>query len=177
MSRVAKLPVTLPAGVSVSIEQQNVSIKGGKGVLQCALHSLVDIKQDAAQIQLSPKDSSSAANMQAATARALINNCVIGVSKGFSRKLLLIGVGYRAQLQDGKLNLSLGFSHPIIYVIPEGISIEIPTQTEILITGIDKQKVGQTAADIRGYRPPEPYKGKGVRYEKEVIILKETKKK
>lgn len=177
MSRVAKLPITLPAGVSVSVEQRNVSIKGGKGLLQCALHPLVHIEQDAAKIQLSPKDSSSASNMQAATARALINNCVIGVSQGFSRKLQLMGVGYRAQLQDGKLNLSLGFSHPVIYAIPEGISIETPTQTEILITGIDKQKVGQTAADIRGFRPPEPYKGKGVRYEKEVIILKETKKK
>jgi large subunit ribosomal protein L6 len=163
-------------GVSVTIEKQEISIKGGKGLLRCLVHPLVSIDHDKDEIRLSPKDSDSLSDMQAATARAVINNFVIGASEGFSIKLILVGVGYRAQVQGKKLNMTLGFSHPINYDIPEGIAIETPSQTEIIVKGIDKQLVGQVASNIRAYRPPEPYKGKGVRYEKEIIILKETKK-
>lgn len=177
MSRVAKLPIKVPAGVSITIDQQNISVKGGKGQLQYAVHPFVCVKQEADEIRVSPIDEGADANMQAATARALINNSVIGVSEGFTIKLLLVGVGYRSQVQGDKLNLSLGFSHPVLHVIPKGITIETPSQTEVVIKGIDKQTVGQVAADIRAYRPPEPYKGKGVRYENEKIVLKETKKK
>jgi large subunit ribosomal protein L6 len=177
MSRVAKCPIKMPAGVSITVDGQEVSIKGGKGLLSCLLHPLVSIHYDSNEICLSPKDLNPSSDMQAATARAVLNNFVVGVSEGFVIKLILVGVGYRAQVQGKKLNMTLGFSHPINHDIPEGIVIETPSQTEILVKGIDKQLVGQVASNIRSYRPPEPYKGKGVRYEKEKIILKETKKK
>lgn len=178
MSRVAKYPVIVPPGVSVTIEQHSISIKGSKGSLRIAIHPSVTIEHSSDQIRLAPKqETSSIGNMQAATARAVINNSVVGVSEGFVRKLNLIGVGYRAQVQGKVLNLTLGFSHPIVFKIPEGITIETPTQTEVVIKGCDRQLVGQVAANIRSYRPPEPYKGKGVRYENEKVVLKETKKK
>ena len=177
MSRVAKRPIRIPTGVSITINNQNVIIKGSKGTLSYSLHPLVSINHDNNQVQLSPKKLGSSADMQAATARALISNFVIGVSEGFSSKLILVGVGYRAQVQGKKLNMAVGFSHPINYDIPEGIAIEVPAQTEIVVKGVDKRLVGQVASNIRSYRPPEPYKGKGIRYEKEKIILKETKKK
>lgn len=177
MSRVAKRPIKIPTNVSVDLGEQKVSIKGGKGQLHCSFHSSVAIEYDNNEIRVSPKTTDALANMQAATVRSLINNLVTGVTEGFAIKLLLVGVGYRAQAQGKKLNLTLGFSHPINYNIPEGITIETPSQTEVLVKGIDKQLVGQVASDIRAFRPPEPYKGKGVRYEKEKIVLKETKKK
>lgn len=177
MSRVAKRPIKIPTGVSVTVEKQEVSIKGGKGLLRCLVHPLVAIDYDSNEIWLSPKNLDALSDMQAATARAVINNFVIGVSEGFTVKLILIGVGYRAQVQGKKLNMTLGFSHPINYDIPEGIVIETPSQTEILVKGINKQLVGQVASNIRAYRPPEPYKGKGIRFEGEIIILKEAKKK
>ena len=177
MSRVAKYPIKVPAGISVTVNQQEVSVKGGKGLLKCSVHPLVSVNFDNGEIRVSPKNADALADMQAATARAVLNNFVIGVTEGFTVKLLLLGVGYRAQVQGKKLNMALGFSHPINYDIPEGIAIETPSQTEIVVKGIDKQLVGQVASNIRAYRPPEPYKGKGVRYEGEKIILKEAKKK
>lgn len=177
MSRVAKCPVKIPPNVTVDLGEQKISIKGGKGQLFCHLHPLVSVEHDSHEIRVSPKTLDAPADMQAATVRSLINNIVIGVTEGFAIKLLLVGVGYRAQTQGKKLNITLGFSHPVNYDIPEGITIETPSPTEVLVKGIDKRLVGQVAADIRGFRPPEPYKGKGVRYEKEKIILKETKKK
>lgn len=177
MSRVAKRPIKIPSGVSIVVDDRKVSVKGSKGALSCSLHPLVSIDYDANEVRLSPKNLETLADMQTATARAVIHNFVVGVSEGFATKLILVGVGYRAQVQGKKLNMTLGFSHPIEYEIPEGIVIEVPAQTEILVKGIDKQLVGQVASNIRSYRPPEPYKGKGVRYEKEKIHLKETKKK
>jgi large subunit ribosomal protein L6 len=177
MSRVAKKSIKIPAGISVAIDKQNVSIKGGKGTLQLLAHPSVSVVESNAEIQVSPKGDSDDANMQAATTRALLNNMVIGINQGFQIKLILIGVGFRATVEGKKLALSLGFSHPVNYPIPEGIVIETPSQTEIIVKGIDKQRVGQVAAEIRAYRPVEPYKGKGVRYEGEVIKLKEAKKK
>ena len=177
MSRVAKAPVTLPNGVEVTIKGQHIEVKGAKGTLSTTLHDLVVIKNENGVLSLGPRESTQTGWMQAGTARAVINNLVTGVSAGFERKLQLVGVGYKAQAKGKVLSLSLGFSHPVDYVIPDGIKIETPTQTEILIRGIDKQKVGQIAAEIRAYRKPEPYKGKGVRYSDEVILLKETKKK
>lgn len=175
MSRVAKSPVVLPAGVEVNLQAQNIAIKSNKGDLHHQIHPDVEVKLEDNTLSFAPRRSGASA--LAGTTRALVNNMVVGLTRGFERKLNLVGVGYRAQVQAAELNLTLGFSHPVVFPIPTGITIECPSQTEILIKGIDKQLVGQVAANIRRYRPPEPYKGKGVRYSDEVIILKETKKK
>ncbi len=179
MSRIAKNPITLPAGVDANINGQQVTIKGAKGSIQREIHpSIKVVKEDKViKVSLNEGDDYVAANMIAGTSRALIQNMVVGVSTGFERKLVLVGVGYRAQAQGNTLSLTLGFSHPVKYVVPAGIHVETPSQTEIVIKGIDKQLVGQIAADIRAFRSPEPYKGKGVRYADEVIALKEGKKK
>lgn len=176
MSRVANNPVELPSGVEFSIAGDTVLIKGSKGEMQHHLHPLVSITQDGNQLKMAANDDSKSANALAGTTRALLQNIVTGVSAGFERKLTIIGVGYRAQVQGKVLDLTLGFSHPVKYEIPDGITIETPTQTEIVVKGMDKQKVGQVAANIRAYRPPEPYKGKGVRYEDEYVVRKEAKK-
>jgi large subunit ribosomal protein L6 len=177
MSRVAKNPVELPSGVEIKIDGQAVSVKGGKGSLEHTVHSSVAINQDGNVLTFAPKDGSKAAMALAGTTRALLNNMVTGVSQGFEKKLQLVGVGYRAQAQGQKLNLTLGFSHPVDYPVPEGVTVETPSQTEVVVKGTDKQKVGQVAAEIRAYRPPEPYKGKGVKYADEIIMRKEAKKK
>ncbi|MDV3238208.1 MAG: 50S ribosomal protein L6 [Gammaproteobacteria bacterium] len=177
MSRVAKKPIELPKGVEVTINGADVTVKGPKGSLQQKIHRLVEMKQDGSQLIFAARNDEPGAWAQAGTARALINNLVTGVSKGFERKLELVGVGYRAQAQGKVLNLTLGFSHPVNYAVPEGVTIETPSQTEIVVRGSDRQKVGQVAANIRAYRPPEPYKGKGVKYSDEVIMRKEAKKK
>ncbi len=175
MSRIAKKPINVPAGTDVSIAGQQVSVKGPKGNLSMNLHDTVSIAQEGAVLTLSPVAETAMA--MTGTMRSLVNNMVVGVSEGFEKKLELVGVGYRAQAQGNKLNLSLGFSHPVEYAVPEGISVETPSQTEILVKGADKQKVGQVSAEIRAYRPPEPYKGKGVRYSDEYVVRKEAKKK
>lgn len=177
MSRVAKYPVTVPKGVEAKINAGVLSIKGPKGQLSYRLHTQVKLDQEGESLKVSAADDSTYANAMSGTVRALVNNMVTGVSKGFERKLTIIGVGYRAAVQGKKLNLTLGFSHPVAYAIPEGITIETPSQTEIIVRGADKQLVGQVAADIRAYRPPEPYKGKGVRYSDEHVVKKEAKKK
>jgi large subunit ribosomal protein L6 len=176
MSRVAKNPVALPAGVDVTISAQTVSVKGGKGTLTQLMPALAVISKEDKELRVTPKDATKAANMMAGTTRALLANMVRGVSAGFERKLDIVGVGYRAQVQGRVLNLTLGFSHPVNFPIPEGISIETPTVTEIVVKGLDKQKVGQVAAKLRAYRKPEPYKGKGVKYSNEVLVRKEAKK-
>ncbi len=178
MSRVAKAPIQVPKGVTVEINGQEIRVKGPKGTLAWSVHPTVRVYEDNGVIRVAPTEQGQAAAwMMAGTSRALINNMVIGCSAGFSRKLTLVGVGYRAQAKGNVLNLSLGFSHPIDYPIPPGITIETPSQTEILVAGPDKQRVGQVAAEIRAFRPPEPYKGKGIRYADEKVVLKETKKK
>ncbi len=177
MSRIAKKPVELPAGVEVKVQGQRVTIKGGKGSLEHEINTAVEMKQDNNVLTFSPRDGSKASLALTGTTRSLINNMVTGVTNGYEKKLELVGVGYRAQAQGKKLNLTLGFSHPVDHEIPEGVSIETPSQTEIVIKGIDKQVVGQVAAEIRAYRPPEPYKGKGVKYAGEIIVRKEAKKK
>jgi large subunit ribosomal protein L6 len=177
MSRVAKNPVVLPAGVEVTITAAAITVKGPLGSLTQALHPSVKVVQEGANVQCSAIDGAVNANAMSGTIRSLVNNMVAGVSKGFERKLNLVGVGYRAQAQGDKLNLTLGFSHPVVHQMPVGIKVETPTQTEIIIKGVDKQSVGKVAAEVRAYRPPEPYKGKGVRYSDEVVSLKETKKK
>ncbi|HLS82325.1 MAG TPA: 50S ribosomal protein L6 [Steroidobacter sp.] len=178
MSRVAKQPVPLPQGVTATISATEVTVKGGKGVMTLPLNSRhVRVVQDADALKVEKATLGREANMLAGTVRAHLANIVHGVSKGYERKLELVGVGYRAQAQGKNLNLTLGFSHPVTYVAPEGVTIETPSQTEILVKGFDVQKVGQVAADIRAFRPPEPYKGKGVRYAGEKIELKEAKKK
>ena len=177
MSRVAKAPVTLPAGTSVTLNGQQVEVKGKNGSLSLRLHDLVELKQEEGVVTLSPVADTKEAWMHTGTVRALINNMVQGVSNGFERRLQLIGVGYRAQVAGNKVNLNLGFSHPIEYTLPEGVSAETPTQTEIVLKSNDKQQLGQAAANIRGFRPPEPYKGKGIRYSDEHVIRKEAKKK
>ncbi len=176
MSRVGKNPIELPKGVEVTLGG-TIVVKGPLGSLSQEAPANVKVSLDGDVITLAPVDESIQANAMSGTLRALLNNMVVGVSKGFEKKLNLVGVGYRAQAQGDSLNLSLGFSHPVVHKMPAGIKVETPTQTEVLIKGIDRQKVGQVAADIRGYRPPEPYKGKGVRYADEVVVLKETKKK
>jgi len=176
MSRVANNPVQLPKGVEVTLGDM-ITVKGPLGTLMQKAPSNVKVNLDNGVVTLAATDASIQANAMSGTLRALINNMVTGVSKGFEKKLNLVGVGYRAQAQGDNLNLSLGFSHPVVHKMPAGIKVETPTQTEIVIKGIDRQKVGQVAADVRGYRPPEPYKGKGVRYADEVVVLKETKKK
>ncbi|HMV37597.1 50S ribosomal protein L6 [Plasticicumulans sp.] len=177
MSRVAKKPVALPAGVSVAVDGRKVSVKGAKGALDFELHPTVAIVHENNELKLVPQSEAAEHRAMAGTMRALVANMVTGVSKGFERKLQLVGVGYRAQAQGAALNLTLGFSHPVVFDVPQGITVETPTQTEILVKGVDKQKVGQVAAKIRAFRPPEPYKGKGVRYADETIVLKEAKKK
>jgi len=177
MSRVAKQAVELPSGVEIKIDGQAVTVKGSKGSLQQDVHRSVDVRQDDNVLRFAPKDGSKISMALAGTMRALVSNMVTGVSEGFEKKLQLVGVGYRAQAQGRKLNLTLGFSHPVDYQVPEGITVETPSQTEVVVTGVDKQRVGQVAAEIRAYRPPEPYKGKGVKYADEIIVRKEAKKK
>jgi large subunit ribosomal protein L6 len=177
MSRVAKRPVELASNVQVEIKGQSFNVKGPKGSLSLELSSEVDVTTEENTVSVKARSGGRFANAMAGTTRALINNMVTGVSTGFERKLELVGVGYRANAQGNKLNLTLGFSHPVVYEVPEGISVETPSQTEILVKGIDRQKVGQVAAELREFRPPEPYKGKGVRYSDERIVLKEAKKK
>lgn len=177
MSRVAKNPIPVPAGVEVSVAVGKITVKGPMGSLTQALTPNINVDHTDGKLMVSAKGPSREAHAMSGTTRALLANMVQGVSKGFEKKLNLVGVGYRAQAQGNKLNLSLGFSHPVEHVMPEGIKVETPTQTEILIKGADKQLVGQVAADVRAYRKPEPYKGKGVRYADEVVVLKETKKK
>jgi large subunit ribosomal protein L6 len=177
MSRVAKNPVRLPAGVEVNLAGQALSIKGAKGALELKVHPSVEITQESGELRFAARNGDQQTRAMAGTTRALVNNMVIGVSQGFERKLQLVGVGYKAQAKGQVLNLALGFSHPVDYELPQGITAETPNQTDILIKGIDKQLVGQVAAEIRGFRPPEPYKGKGVRYADEVVHRKEAKKK
>ena len=177
MSRVGKMPVAIPSGVDVSIKAEQISVKGSGGSLSLAQSALVKVAQDAGKLTFSPADASREANAMSGTMRQLVNNMVIGVSKGFEKKLTLIGVGYKAQAQGAKLNLAVGYSHPVNIDMPAGISVATPTPTEILIKGADRQRVGQIAAEIRAVRPPEPYKGKGIRYSDETITIKETKKK
>lgn len=177
MSRVGKMPIALPSGAEATITAELITIKGPLGTLMLALNGLVTVTNNNGTLSFVAANDSRAANAMSGTLRALVNNMVNGVTKGFERKLNLVGVGFRAQAQGDKLNLSLGFSHPIVHQMPQGIKCETPTQTEILIKGIDLQVVGQVAAEIRAYREPEPYKGKGVRYSDEVVVLKETKKK
>jgi large subunit ribosomal protein L6 len=177
MSRVAKQPVPLPKGVTATVTGDAVTIQGAKGSLSLALRQGITVVQADGALKVEKADQSRELDMVAGSTRAHIANIVNGVSKGYERKLELVGVGYRAAAQGKNLNLTLGFSHPVVYVAPEGITLETPSQTEIVIKGNDRQKVGQVAADIRGFRPPEPYKGKGVRYAGERIELKEAKKK
>jgi large subunit ribosomal protein L6 len=176
MSRVGKSPIALQ-GAEATLSDEKITVKGPLGTISQAANRLVKVVNDNGTLKFEPADESREANAMSGTMRAIVANMVQGVTKGFERKLTLVGVGYRAQAQGDKLNLSLGFSHPVVHTMPEGVKAETPSQTEIVIKGIDKQKVGQTAAEVRGYRPPEPYKGKGVRYADEVVILKETKKK
>lgn len=177
MSRVGKMPIALPAGVEITITAEKVTVKGSQGTLSLPLTGQVVIKNESNTLTFAPADETREANAMSGTVRALVNNMVNGVSKGFEKKLSLVGVGYKAQAQGDKLNLSLGYSHPVVHQMPVGVKCETPTPTEILIKGIDRQKVGQVAAEVRAYRSPEPYKGKGVRYVDEVVIIKETKKK
>ncbi len=177
MSRVAKNPVALPKGVEVSLAGGNVTVKGPLGSLTLNRNLAVEVVVEGEQLMVKPVAGAENANALSGTTRALLANLVNGVSKGFEKKLTLVGVGYRAAAQGDTLNLSLGFSHPVAHKMPAGVKVETPSQTEVLIKGIDKQQVGQVAAEIRAYRKPEPYKGKGVRYADEVVILKETKKK
>ena len=177
MSRIANNPVSIPKGVEITLNGKEVTVKGSKGNLAMTLHDLVGISQEEDRLQLKAVEVSKKSVALAGTFRSLVNNMVVGVSTGFQKELQLQGVGYRAQAQGKKLNLSLGFSHPVVYEVPEGIDIETPTQTQVIVKGIDKQLVGQVSADIRAYRPPEPYKGKGVRYLDEYVKRKEAKKK
>ncbi|MDH5394766.1 MAG: 50S ribosomal protein L6 [Gammaproteobacteria bacterium] len=170
-------PIEIPNGVDVSVNDRDINVKGSKGVLTHKLHTSVEVKKDDNVLTVVPTEGMPGANAQAGTARSLLNSMIIGVTAGFEKKLQLVGVGYRAQAQGNTVNLTLGFSHPVNYALPEGVTAETPSQTEIVIRGIDKQRVGQVAADIRAYRPPEPYKGKGVKYADEHIIRKEAKKK
>lgn len=177
MSRVAKAPVEIPGGVTVTLTDGQIAVKGGQGELSHSIHSSVEVKQEENALTFAPKNGGKEANALAGTTRALVSNMVQGVSAGFQRKMQLVGVGYRAAVQGTKLNLTLGFSHPVEYQLPEGVKAECTSQTEIVLTSADKQKLGQVAAEIRAYRPPEPYKGKGVRYADEHVRRKEAKKK
>ena len=177
MSRVAKMPIAVPAGADVAISAQAITVKGPLGVLTQSLNGLVKVENNAGTLSFEPSNDSREANAMSGTLRALVNNMVNGVTKGFEKKLNLVGMGYKAQAAGDKLNLSLGFSHPVVHAMPEGITVTTATPTEIVIKGIDRQKVGQVAAEVRAYRAPEPYKGKGVRYADEVVKIKETKKK
>ena len=177
MSRIAKYPVALPKGVEVTLDGAEISVKGPLGTLKQIVLPAVTIEKDGDKLQVRAVEGQPNAGAMSGTMRALVANMVNGVTKGFEKKLTLVGVGYQAQAQGAKLNLTLGFSHPVVHEMPNGIKVETPTQTEILIKGIDKQLVGQVAAEVRAYRSPEPYKGKGVRYADEVVVIKETKKK
>lgn len=177
MSRVGKMPIALPQGVDVAINGGQIDVKGSLGTLGRPLHQLVQVKNEGGELLLSPANETTEADALSGTYRALVANMVNGVSKGFEKKLTLVGVGFRAQAQGAKLNLQIGFSHPVVKEMPAGIKVECPTQTEIVIKGTDRQVVGQVAAEVRAIRPPEPYKGKGIRYADEKVTLKETKKK
>ena len=177
MSRVGKMPIALPAGSEVTLSASAITVKGPLGVMTQSLNGLVAIVKEDTTLTFAPANESREANAMTGTLRALVNNMVTGVTKGFEKNLKLVGVGYKAQAQGNKLNLSLGFSHPVVHQMPEGVTCATATPTEILIKGIDKQRVGQVAAEVRAYRSPEPYKGKGVRYADEVVVIKETKKK
>jgi large subunit ribosomal protein L6 len=177
MSRVAKNPVVVPSGIEVTVAADKISMKGPLGTLTQELKGNVKVEREGDKLLCKATDDSAQADAMSGTLRALLANMVTGVSKGFERKLMLVGVGYRAQAAGDALNLTLGYSHPVVHKMPKGVKVATPTQTEIVLTGPDKQQVGQVAAEIRAYREPEPYKGKGVRYSDEVVILKETKKK
>ena len=177
MSRVGKMPVNVPAGVDVQMKDGQISVKGSGGALSLAQNALVTVSNDAGKITFAPANDSREANAMSGTMRQLVNNMVTGVTKGFERKLTLIGVGYKAQAAGAKLNLTVGYSHPVNIEMPAGITVATPAPTEILIKGADRQRVGQIAAEIRAVRPPEPYKGKGIRYSDEKVAIKETKKK
>ena len=177
MSRVGKMPIALPQGVDVAISAESITVKGSNGTLVRALNPLVTIKSEAGKLSFAPANETTAADAMSGTMRALVANMVGGVSKGFEKKLSLVGVGFRAQAAGQKLNLQIGYSHPVVKDMPAGIKVATPTQTEIVISGADRQVVGQLAAEVRAFRPPEPYKGKGIRYVGERVTLKETKKK
>jgi large subunit ribosomal protein L6 len=177
MSRVGKMPVVVPQGVDVAMKDDQINVKGSLGALALTQNALVTIKSDAGQLTFVPANDSREANAMSGTMRQLVNNMVTGVTKGFEKKLSLIGVGYKAQAQGAKLNLTVGYSHPVVMDMPAGIQVATPTPTEIVIKGADRQRVGQIAAEVRAVRPPEPYKGKGIRYSDEKITIKETKKK
>jgi large subunit ribosomal protein L6 len=177
MSRIANKPVPVPASVEITEKGQQLTVKGPRGTLEHSIHGLVELSREEGVLTCKARDESKAANALAGTTRAVINNLVIGVTDGFEKKLELVGVGYRVQSKGKVLNLSLGFSHPVDYELPEGVTAETPSQTEIVVKGNDKQRVGQAAAEIRAFRPPEPYKGKGVRYSGEHVVRKEAKKK
>jgi len=177
MSRVGKMPVAIPAGVDVSIKDDQINVKGTGGTLALSRHALVNVVNKDGKLSFEPANESREANAMSGTLRQLVNNMVVGVTKGFEKKLNLVGVGYKAAAQSNKLNLQVGYSHPVNIDMPQGITVTTPTATEILIKGADRQRVGQIAAEIRAVRPPEPYKGKGIRYSDEKITIKETKKK
>ena len=177
MSRIAKAPIELPSGVDVNIAGQDVTVTGKNGTLSISLNDVVAVNQTENVLTFEPREGASDGWAQAGTARAIVNNMVIGVASGFEKNLTLIGVGYRAQVQGSAINLTLGFSHPVVYNLPQGVTAETPSQTEIVLKSADKQLLGQVAAEIRAYRPPEPYKGKGVRYSDEYVRRKDAKKK
>ena len=177
MSRVGKLPVVIPAGVDVAIKEDQIAVKGTGGTLQVAQNALVKVSNEAGKLSFTPANDSREADAMTGTVRQLVNNMVVGVTKGFEKKLNLVGVGYKAQATGAKLNLAVGYSHPVNIDMPAGITVATPTPTEIVIKGADRQRVGQIAAEVRAVRPPEPYKGKGIRYSDEKITIKETKKK
>ena len=177
MSRVGKMPIAVPKGVDVAITADQITVKGSGGTLTRQMNALVTVKNDNGKLSFAPANDSTEADAMSGTMRALVNNMVNGVGKGFEKKLNLVGVGFRAQAAGSKLNLQIGFSHPVVKEMPPGVTVATPTQTEILISGPDRQQVGQVAAEVRAFRPPEPYKGKGIRYFDERVVLKETKKK
>jgi large subunit ribosomal protein L6 len=177
MSRIGKQPVAVPAGVEVAVKDDLINVKGALGALALAQNALVKVENNAGTLSFTPVNESREANAMSGTMRQLVNNMVNGVSKGFEKKLSLIGVGYKAQAQGTKLNLNVGYSHPVEIEMPAGIKVETPTPTEVIIKGADRQRVGQIASEVRAVRPPEPYKGKGIRYSDEKVVIKETKKK
>jgi len=177
MSRVGKSPVVVPQGVDVAIKEDQINVKGALGTLSLAQSALVTVKSEGGKLSFTPANDSREANAMSGTMRQLVNNMVNGVAKGFEKKLTLIGVGYKAQAQGAKLNLTVGYSHPVVMDMPAGIKVETPSPTEVVIKGFDRQRVGQIAAEVRAVRPPEPYKGKGIRYADETVVIKETKKK
>jgi large subunit ribosomal protein L6 len=177
MSRVGKMPIAIPPGVEVAVTSDQITVKGAGGTLSQALNALVEVKKDGSVLSFVAVDATPAADAMSGTMRALVAGMVGGVSKGFEKKLNLVGVGFRAQAQGTKLNLQIGYSHPVVKEMPAGVKVATPTQTEIVISGADRQRVGQVAAEVRAFRPPEPYKGKGIRYAGERVVIKETKKK